>query len=621
MSFLACAGLVALRALAAGGPLPPLEVFSVPARAEGAPFVARVVGRSAAELRIEPVAGGDPVCVPPATATSIKADKEPLRGYLENYAQLLRCRWVTAPGKNRPTVGFQETAGGSDARATVLDSGGRWVEAPEGEEPMRWGPALSGLDVELILGPPPVEVQADGAAEVVVVEQTCGVCGGKGNVDCPECDTGKVRGPCPRCSGSGKERCTTCKGTKGSPCTFCRGTGSVRQYRLSGEQWYGPCERCGGRGRTTCGGCNGKGEHTCLGCKGSGKVWVPCAACKGTRRLPCPACKKAPVRAEEPARAKEPVAPRIDHARVVAVAAGIEAGEASAGLAERSAAVAEALAAFKDAAGLYRQCMQSKERPGFRKALGAARKARYDEIQQLYLRGVALQTDLANFARWAERQSVLLTREAVAAVSPDVVFARVRSARDALARGAGKPERLRDGSANLHAALEREWSAFCAQLDAEARARAYAGDVAAAIADIANVKVARADGGEGVLEVRVTAARAAAASAALESVGERVFPDFPEIDLIVAAGRDDLALSREDWDEAMRARAPAAADASEEKDAEEGAERGPQSGAAESPSSPKRFMLLLCGGAAASFLLLAVVLRGRRNDERDSDEG
>ncbi len=617
VSLVACAGLVALRVLAAGGPLPPLEVFSVPAHLEGAPFVARVVEKSETELRLQPAAGGDAFCVPCATATSVKADKEPLRGYLANYAELLRCRWVTLPGKSRPTVGFAASADGSDARAMTLDARSRWVEAPEGEEPLRWGPALTGADVELILGPVPVVAEARGDSDVKVVAETCEGCGGKGEVDCPDCDTGRVRGPCPRCNGRGKERCSTCKGLKGTQCTFCKGTGSVRQYRLTGEQGYGPCDRCGGRGRIACGGCNGKGEDTCLGCNGNGKVWVTCAACKGARKLPCPACTRAPAREDAPAReAKELPAPSIDYARVLAGAARIEAGEASAGLGEHSAAVAAALAAFKGAAGLYRDCMQSKERPGFRRALSTARKEKYDEIRRLYLRGVALQTDLANFARWAERQGVLLTPEAVAAVSPDVVFARARSARDALARGAGKPERLQEGSASLHGALEREWSAFCAQIDGDARAREHAEDIAAAVGDIAGVKVVRADGGEGVLEVRIAAAREAAARTALESIGERVFADFPEINTIVAAGRGGHALSREEWNELSRARALAAAGAGEP---EENAQAEPAPDAEEADASPKRFMLLLCGGAAASFLLLAVVLRGRRNDERDSE--
>ncbi|HNR99248.1 MAG TPA: hypothetical protein PKX48_05635 [Planctomycetota bacterium] len=622
MGVLLCAGLTLLRALAADGTPPPLEVFSTASRAEGAPFVARLVGKSETELRLEPAAGGDLICLPPAAVTNLKADKEPLREYLENYERLLGCRWVTLPGKQRPTVGFEEDGGGSGARAMVLDTAGRWARAAENGEPVRWGPALRGAEVELILGPPPVVARVDDGGEGLVVEAVCEVCRGKGNVDCPGCDTGQVRGPCPRCSGSGKERCTTCKGAKGTPCTFCRGTGTVRRYRMSGEQWFSPCERCGGRGRALCAGCGGKGEHTCLGCNGSGKVWVACPACKGARRLPCPACGKAPASQEAPARASEPAGSAIDYGRVAACAARREAGEARAGLQERRSAVADALVVFQDAADLYRRCMQSRERPGFRKALVSAGKGGYEEIQRGYLRGLALKTDLASFARWAERQSGLLAPEVVAAVQADVVFARARSVREALALGAGKAERLRDHGGDLRAALEREWSLFCARLDAEARVRAYAGEVGAAVGEIPNVKAARVLADEGVLEVRITAPQAAAANAALAAVAERVFPEFPELNQILAAGRNDLALSREEWDEARRARERSAAEAPEEENpqaAEEGG-REPAAGGSLPPGKTKRSLLLLCGGIAASFALLAVVLRGRRFAERDADK-
>ena len=63
----------------------------------------------------------------------------------------------------------------------------------------------------------------------------CRPCAGRGRLDCPACEYGKVA-----CSNSGcvkGEGCTICRFTLAIPCTVCEGHGTRR------------CEACRGTGR------------------------------------------------------------------------------------------------------------------------------------------------------------------------------------------------------------------------------------------------------------------------------------------------------------------------------------------------------------------------------------
>jgi hypothetical protein len=584
-----------------------LGIFSVDSYADGAPFVARVLAESASEVKLAPAAGGEAFAVPAGTVRRWEADKEPLRAYIANYEALLDCRWVTAAGKNRPTVGRMR-----GELAVLLGAKGQWEESAPPEGGLVWGDPLTGGEVETILGPVPAlekEAAAPGAEKAV-----CARCQDKGEIECPQCERGKVKTSCPRCHGEGYERCVKCNGTGGTPCPACKGTGNVRQYRFNGQVSFGKCERCGGRGRLTCGSCSGKGRDSCTLCNGACRVTEVCTRCKGTHKIPCPRCKAAAARGEE---AALPSSLRqgqgIAYARVLECGAAGAARAAGARLADGLAAIDSVLGVSRATAALFKKRMQSQEAPEFRKTLIRTRKTEYQEIMTLYQREVTLQADLETIAKSAARLQEGLLPEALAAATVDTVFGRVQSARETVVRGGSKTTRLQETSGALRAALESEWAAYGAQLKRENESRAYEENIAVALEDLGNVKVLGAAKDEGALGIRITSRKDVDVASTLQAVAGRVFSEFDDIVRISVAGRDGAAITREEWEEAREAAASTDEDAPAAAVAVATAE--------EKPGSGNAFVMVLCGGVALSFVLLAVmVVRSRKGDERYSWE-
>lgn len=70
------------------------------------------------------------------------------------------------------------------------------------------------------------------------VRETCGSCGGNGQIDCSVCDNGELE--CDSCYGSGEDEegdtCGDCDGSGNLECDYCDGSG------------YEPCDDCDGDG-------------------------------------------------------------------------------------------------------------------------------------------------------------------------------------------------------------------------------------------------------------------------------------------------------------------------------------------------------------------------------------
>jgi len=95
-------------------------------------------------------------------------------------------------------------------------------------------------------------------------KETCGHCDGQGNVDCDDCDDGKME--CSECHGGGDETCEECDGSgeiendgETLTCSECGGEGVVS------------CGECGGDGVVDCNQCS-YGNLTCNDCEGDGDV-------------------------------------------------------------------------------------------------------------------------------------------------------------------------------------------------------------------------------------------------------------------------------------------------------------------------------------------------------------
>lgn len=91
-------------------------------------------------------------------------------------------------------------------------------------------------------------------------KEYCQSCGGQGDYDCDECNSGSVT--CDQCDGSGVEECSE-----------CGGNGSVTE---DGETFT--CPDCAGEGQVECGECSGDGEVDCPSCS-YGKL--TCNECDG----------------------------------------------------------------------------------------------------------------------------------------------------------------------------------------------------------------------------------------------------------------------------------------------------------------------------------------------------
>jgi hypothetical protein len=98
----------------------------------------------------------------------------------------------------------------------------------------------------------------------------CDMCNGRENVDCPECNNGRVE--CEDCNGNGEVECEFCEGNPVScpdcdgenpDCEFCEGE-PVICPECDGETLR--CSDCNGSGTTYCSDCDGDGEVTCPVC-------------------------------------------------------------------------------------------------------------------------------------------------------------------------------------------------------------------------------------------------------------------------------------------------------------------------------------------------------------------
>lgn len=134
----------------------------------------------------------------------------------------------------------------------------------------------------------------DGACQACKGHHVCQTCQGSGL-----CTLCKGRGGewlmcqkciCPACRGS--RACSTCQGRQTLACPACKGSGIGSE-----EKKFEPCPSCGGRGyKDGFKGPNGTmSRFKCLKCNGAmgtyATLHVPCAACHGTGRKNCDACR------------------------------------------------------------------------------------------------------------------------------------------------------------------------------------------------------------------------------------------------------------------------------------------------------------------------------------------
>lgn len=83
-------------------------------------------------------------------------------------------------------------------------------------------------------------VYAIGEVTDDTVTESCGSCGGSGQLSCNNCDDGKIS--CDDCDGDGED-------SEGDTCSNCDGDGHF------------DCDYCGGSGEETCDYCDGSGEE------------------------------------------------------------------------------------------------------------------------------------------------------------------------------------------------------------------------------------------------------------------------------------------------------------------------------------------------------------------------
>ncbi len=139
---------------------------------------------------------------------------------------------------------------------------------------------------------------ADGACPDCLGHGACPTCEGSGL--CTACKgTGGELKPCVTClcaTCGGTRVCAVCKGRRFSACSTCGGSG-VGQT----EKKFEPCPSCGGLGyKEGLKGPNGTGYRMkCIRCNGAKGVFStikhPCAACKGSGRQACGACRASGV--------------------------------------------------------------------------------------------------------------------------------------------------------------------------------------------------------------------------------------------------------------------------------------------------------------------------------------
>lgn len=132
----------------------------------------------------------------------------------------------------------------------------------------------------------------------------CGQCGGSGSVldgTCSSCEgkgTVSEEKECVRCKGTGevKKFCERCKGKELVKCPTCRGYGTIS---VTGALRRRTCDACDGRRQIACPNCcntfSGNNMEKCRRCSGTGKtmVKVKCSECNGSGKgkRTCPSCE------------------------------------------------------------------------------------------------------------------------------------------------------------------------------------------------------------------------------------------------------------------------------------------------------------------------------------------
>ena len=116
--------------------------------------------------------------------------------------------------------------------------------------------------------------------------ETCGRCGGQGNVTCGTCH-GKVEMVCGSCGGAGTQICFGCGGagrkweTRYATVQVNLPNGGISSQGVT-EMGPVTCLSCGGGGRVGCGGCGRTGWVRCTQCRNG---QVQCGVCAGHGRV------------------------------------------------------------------------------------------------------------------------------------------------------------------------------------------------------------------------------------------------------------------------------------------------------------------------------------------------
>ncbi len=224
----------------------------------------------------------------------------PLARYLQEYQRLSLCQWLFVEKEFLPVPGYNLDGGDAKGDYLVLDPEKGWRNRTFEKGSFAAGTSLINDEIIRILGPVPVLVDETavqkappgGEAQQKPANGVCPVCNGRTVIPCtnPDCIHGRVKAPCPKCNGTGRETCSVCNGSKHVRCPDCGGKGSFTVHGLSGNTWLTKCKTCNGKGRVVCSFCNGRGEDTCSKCGGRKFVWVKCTVCGGDSRIPCPRC-------------------------------------------------------------------------------------------------------------------------------------------------------------------------------------------------------------------------------------------------------------------------------------------------------------------------------------------
>lgn len=119
-----------------------------------------------------------------------------------------------------------------------------------------------------------------------MVNTSCGVCHGKGSINCGYC-VGLAFKPCYQCGQTGRLTCYQCIGKGSRPCERCSATG----YETDALGNKSTCTYCAGNGSLPCPDCNNVGSTKCHDCNGAGSS--TCNYCQGTGKDVCYQCFQA----------------------------------------------------------------------------------------------------------------------------------------------------------------------------------------------------------------------------------------------------------------------------------------------------------------------------------------